>query len=113
MSEQTITTDQVKSDFHIFQDFSDTHIQEAIDKAAKQVVSDQLSDRIEEATVDYARHVLFQDWEMSFGGVSAASTFSASQTMKDFGGYDRFIQDYNDLVYRYGVDSSMGEVWTE
>lgn len=113
MSEPAITTEQVKSDFNIFQEFSDTHIQEAIDNATKQVAYDQLSDCITEATVDYARHLLYRDWEMSYGGVSAASTFSASQTMKDFGGYDRFLQAYDDKCDQYGVNSHLGEVWTE
>lgn len=113
MSEPAIATEQVKSDFNIFQGFSDTHIQEAIDKATKQVAYDQLSDCIDEATVDYARHILFLDNEMAYGGVSAASTFSASQTMKDYGGYDPFMQAYDDLCDQYGNNSRLGEVWTE
>lgn len=113
MSESTITVEQVVSDFHVFQEFSDDHVNEAIKRAQAQVASDQLSDEAELATILYARHCLLNDWESSWGGVQSASTFGNSQTMKDYGGYDRFIQDYDGLVAKYGASEDLGEAWTE
>lgn len=112
MSETAITVAQVTSDFKIFQEFSDDHVTEAITRATKQVAYDQLTDQVDEATILFARHLLFSDWEASYGGVLSASTFGNSQSMKDYGGNDPFMRDYTDLVTQYGQSNDLGEVWT-
>lgn len=114
MDNQQITVDQVKRDFKIFQKFDDGHVKEAITNAELQVKSDQIADEaVESATILYARHLLYRDWFMSYGGVQSASTFGNTQTMVNFGGVDPYLIDYNKKVDQYGIDSNLGDVWTE
>ncbi|WP_282804028.1 hypothetical protein [Secundilactobacillus kimchicus] len=115
-SDLTVTAETVKSDFKAFQEFTDDHVTEAIKRAKRQVLADRIeSDDVvkQEAVTLYARHVLFSDGVMSYGGTLSGSTFGNSQTVRDFGGYDYFLSDYEDIKAKYGCDENMGAVWTE
>lgn len=111
-----VTPATVRSDFKTLQEFSDEHVEEAITGARVQVIVDEIQapdDVKTRAVILFARHLLFSDRVMSYGGVLSASTFGNSQTLKDFGGNDLFLHDYDTIVAKYGVDEDMGAVWTE
>lgn len=111
-----VNVEDVRSDFKDFQEFTDKHVAEAIKHAQWQVSADKIDadDNVKQRAVTlYARHVLFSDWVMSYGGTLSGSTFGNSQTVRDFGGYDYFLSDYEDIKANYGCDENMGAVWTE
>lgn len=109
-----VTVDQVKQDMRIFQKMDDGHITWAIQSATNQANSDQIQPlHFDEGVIDFAQHLLYRDWFMSYGGVSAASTFGNSQTLINTNGVDQFLISYNNVVAQFGVDSEMGDVWTE
>lgn len=109
-----LTTDAIKSDIKIFQNFSDAHIQETLTNAELQVKHDQIADEaVDRAETLYARHLLYRDWFMNYGGVQSASTFGNSQTMVNFNGVDDYLIGYNNLIDQYGESDDMGAVWTE
>lgn len=110
----TPTIVDVKSDYKIFQDFSDDHITERVNDAIAKAQHDQISDdALARGIIAWARHLLYTDWVMSYGGVQSAGTFGNSQTMINFNGYDDYRAEYDDIVDDYGVSDDMGAVWTE
>ncbi|GAY74274.1 hypothetical protein [Lentilactobacillus kosonis] len=110
----SITPDVIKQDFKIVKNFADDHIQRAIDSAVNQVKSDQIeATHVDEATTSFAKHLLYRDWFMSYGGVQSAGTFGNSQSMVNFNGSDPYLLNYNDIVDKYGTGQNMGAIWTE
>ncbi len=111
---ETPTITDVKSDYKIFQNFSDDHITGRINDAIAKTQHDQISDdALAGGILAWARHLLFTDWVMNYGGVLSASTFGNTQTMVNFNGVDPYLQEYNQIVADYGVSDDMGAVWTE
>lgn len=108
------TANDVRGDIGMFQDYSDVHINERIEDAVAKAKHDQITDdALASAIRAWARHLLYKDWFMNYGGVQSASTFGNSQTMVNFNGYDDYRAEYDDIVDDYGVSDSMGAVWTE
>lgn len=95
---ETPTIADVKSDYKIFQSFSDDHITD--DALARGIIS-------------WTRHLLYTDWFMNYGGVQSAGTFGNTQTMVNFNGVDPYLQEYDQVVDDYGVSDNLGAVWTE
>ena len=111
---ETPTIADVKSDYKIFQSFSDNHITERINDAIAKAQHNQISDdALTRGIISWTRHLLYTDWFMSYGGVQSAGTFGNTQTMVNFNGADPYLQEYNQIVDDYGVSDEMGAVWTE
>lgn len=73
----TPTVADVKSDIKIFQNFSDDHITERINDAVSQVNHDQISDDQQARAIRaFARHLLYSDFVMNYGGVQSAGTLA-------------------------------------
>lgn len=111
---ETPTIVDVKSDYKIFQSFSDDHITERINDAIAKAQHNQISDdALARGIIAWTRHLLYTDWFMNYGGVQSAGTFGNTQTMVNFNGADPYLQEYNQIVDDYGVSDDMGAVWTE
>lgn len=109
-----VTVDMVKRDFNIIKNFDDGHVDQAIQDATTQVKQDQIDDAHQtRAVITYAKHLLYQDWFMSYGGVISAGTFGNTQSMANFNGQDNYLIEYNNLVANYGISEELGAAWSE
>lgn len=111
----TVTADDVKGNIRIFQDADDSELDKQIKLADSQAEKDGLTEDAREAgTIQFARHLAYVDWAMSYGGVQSASTMGNSQTNFNLlMNNDPYLLQYNATVSKFGNGNSMGAVWTE
>ncbi|MFC6180014.1 hypothetical protein [Lactiplantibacillus daowaiensis] len=111
----SVSVSDVKGSISIFQNFTDDEINQQLTLANQQALNDGLIDDLLIAgTIQYARHLLYVDWAMSYGGVQSASTLGNSQTNFNLlMSNDPYLLQYNATVASFGNGSNMGAVWTE
>lgn len=109
----TVNADEVRMDIKIFSKMTDNHINQAIEISKLQVQSDKIADNaINIATIQFARHLLYIDSFMDYGGVTSASTFGNSQTIADKTSHDPYLEQYQQTLRQFGKSKNKGKVIT-
>lgn len=98
-----VTVEDVTEDMPMFENFTTKHVQNAISKAKLQAKADEISpDAFNMGVIEFAKHLLYIDYFMSYGGVTASSMMGTSQTIADKTDNDPYLNQYNNTVSLFG-----------
>ncbi|CAI2679652.1 hypothetical protein [Apilactobacillus apinorum] len=99
----TVSINDVTDDIEMFQDFSESHVNNAIKRATLQTKNDSVVDiAFDTAVTEYAKHLLYVDYFMNYGGVTSSSMLGVSETVSDKTSNDPYLNQYLTTVQNYG-----------